>query len=552
MKTQEAPQVFTGSPDFPVEFADPTDAELTWEWDDMHWPQAMTPLAADFGRYCIGAGLFEWAEMFGGPRRMLTRVWNGWAYFAPRWMVAEEDREAADARWTEVHRSRIPLTKALWNGEILPELKSMFEAIETISVDGLSGEDLAAAWLGAWAKASRAWVLHFVSIMGPYQVLEDLADAYNAAMGGGRDREAMELIGGGHHELEDVDEGIEALVALGREEPLRSEIEAVSSASAVTEPIDLDRLRRIPGGPAFVDELERFLARHGHLGQNHDDMTQASWAQAPRLVLGRIALRFRATVEPTRLREAALGARSEELANAVRAALADKPDELAHFEEVLAHARDIAYLTEGHNYWIDRLSQARMRELSLRVGARLVREGVLAEPEDVFFLSRDEVADAVRDGQRRLDLVAERRHDHARNQQRTPPQHVGRIPSKPEAGDRFDGLRGSATQADQLTGVGASAGVVRGPARVTLSQDDFGRIQPGDIIVCPSSNPSWVPVFTIAGGLITNTGGVLSHAAVVAREFGLPAVVGTGDATTKIPDGRLVEIDGTAGTVRLL
>ena len=93
---------------------------------------------------------------------------------------------------------------------------------------------------------------------------------------------------------------------------------------------------------------------------------------------------------------------------------------------------------------------------------------------------------------------------------------------------------------------------MRGPARVTLTQEDFGSVQPGDIIVCPSSNPSWVPLFAIAGGLITNTGGVLSHAAVVAREFALPAVVGTGDATTRIADGRLVEIDGTTGIVRLL
>jgi pyruvate,water dikinase len=93
---------------------------------------------------------------------------------------------------------------------------------------------------------------------------------------------------------------------------------------------------------------------------------------------------------------------------------------------------------------------------------------------------------------------------------------------------------------------------VRGPARVTLSQADFGSVEPGDIIVCPSSNPSWVPVFTIAGGLITDTGGVLSHAAVVAREFALPAVVGTGDATRRIADGRLVELDGTSGVVRLL
>ena len=85
-----------------------------------------------------------------------------------------------------------------------------------------------------------------------------------------------------------------------------------------------------------------------------------------------------------------------------------------------------------------------------------------------------------------------------------------------------------------------------------LTSTEFDRIGPGDVIVCPSSNPSWVPVFTIAGGLVTNTGGVLSHAAVVAREFGLPAVVGVAGATTAIADGRQLEIDGTAGTVRLL
>jgi pyruvate,water dikinase len=218
----------------------------------------------------------------------------------------------------------------------------------------------------------------------------------------------------------------------------------------------------------------------------------------------------------------------------------------------LAHARDIGYLTEGHNYWIDRLSQARLRELSMRVGRRLVREGALAQPDDVFFLTRDELATALRDGGPQQGLVRERRAEHDRNERRSAPYYVGKVPEKPPSGDRFDGPRVTTTKADELHGTGASAGVVTGPARITLSQDDFGRIQPGDVIVCPSSNPSWVPVFTIAGGLVTNTGGVLSHAAVVAREFGLPAVVGTGDATTRIADGRLVEIDGTTGIVRLL
>jgi pyruvate,water dikinase len=87
---------------------------------------------------------------------------------------------------------------------------------------------------------------------------------------------------------------------------------------------------------------------------------------------------------------------------------------------------------------------------------------------------------------------------------------------------------------------------------VARGQDDFDRIQPGDIIVCPSSNPSWVPLFSIAAGLVTDTGGVLSHAAVVARELGLPAVVGTRDATRRISDGQLLELDGAAGIVRLL
>jgi len=151
-------------------------------------------------------------------------------------------------------------------------------------------------------------------------------------------------------------------------------------------------------------------------------------------------------------------------------------------------------------------------------------------------------------------VVDRRKREHAGHQALHPPRTIGAArPAEPTSTvDRFDGARLASDDPNELRGNGASAGVVRGTARVALSPDDFGRIQPGDIIVCPSSNPSWVPVFAIAGGLVTNTGGVLSHAAVVAREFGLPAVVGTGDATARIVDGRMVEIDGTRGTVRLL
>lgn len=539
--------------DFPIVFADPADAQYTWERDDMHMPFALTPLAVDFCVELIGRSFNPHFEQFGSAHRLYAASWHGWVYFSGRPNVPEEETKAADARWTETLRNRIPVTRAYWEDEVLPELRGIFDRIAAMPIDHLPPEAAADAWLEAWTTTLRAWVLHFVIIMGPYQILDDLIEAYNAAMGPGHDAEALALLGGGHHELAEVEEGIEALAALVTTPELSAAIEAaVASGADVTDDVDIEVLRALPGGSPFVDALARFLAQHGHLGQNHDDLRLASWGEAPRLLLGRIAPRVRQPAQPAREREAALARRADELADRVRATLADRPDELAAFETVLRHAREIGYLTEGHNYWIDRLSQARLRALSLRVGRRLVREGVLTEAGDVFFLHRDEVAEALRDGRPRQSLIRERRAEHERNERRTPPYFVGKIPDKPPTGDRFDGPRVPSTEADMLRGTGASAGVVRGPARVTLSQDDFDRIQPGDVIVCPSSNPSWVPVFTIAGGLVTNTGGVLSHAAVVAREFGLPAVVGTTDATMRIADGRLVEIDGTSGTVRLL
>jgi pyruvate,water dikinase len=129
---------------------------------------------------------------------------------------------------------------------------------------------------------------------------------------------------------------------------------------------------------------------------------------------------------------------------------------------------------------------------------------------------------------------------------------VGKPKSESSEADRFDGGRFPPDADGTLRGTGASAGVARGPARVVNGPDDFERVRVGDIIVAPASNPGWVPLFSIAAGFVTDTGGVLSHAAVVAREFGLPAVVGLGDATTRIADGRIVEIDGAAGLVRFV
>ncbi len=110
------------------------------------------------------------------------------------------------------------------------------------------------------------------------------------------------------------------------------------------------------------------------------------------------------------------------------------------------------------------------------------------------------------------------------------------------------------TDADHaaIRGRCGSPGKATGPARVIHSLADARRLQPRDVLVVPTTAPPWTPLFATAAAVVSDTGGILSHCAVVAREYGIPAVVGTGNATSQIPDGHLIEVDGDAGTVRLL
>jgi phosphoenolpyruvate synthase/pyruvate phosphate dikinase len=103
-----------------------------------------------------------------------------------------------------------------------------------------------------------------------------------------------------------------------------------------------------------------------------------------------------------------------------------------------------------------------------------------------------------------------------------------------------------------VRGVGASPGIGEGPARVMRGAEDLSRVRHGDVLVTTTTTPAWTPLFRSLAGLVTETGGVLSHAAIVAREYGLPTVVGAAGATSAIPDGRMVRVDGAAGEVRLL
>ena len=529
--------------DFPLAWSDPADIERTWVHDEMHTPFCLAPLAWDYGDL-IGRGFAYRYDRLELPIEMRAQVFNGYFYMSWHPLVADDERDALSDQYLSSRQKHTAFAVDYWERAV-PELRELYSWIADVPVDELPTHQLAEAWEGAWERAQRAWSIHFYAITGPYQVMDDLADLYESVVDKAPPGEAMRLIQGTIDELVAVDTGLGRLTELAAVSP---ELSAAIAAGLAPSPEDVAQL---PGGAAFVSDLRRFLDEHGHLGQGFDDLGLASWAEEPWMLLGEIGKRLQHPVEPATERAARLAREADVLADAFRTRIADQPDKLAEFERLLALARRIGGITETHNYWIDRMAQARLRTFAMRVGARLAREGVIECGADVLYLRRAEIPDLLLSPEDRRGLVAERRADHERWRKVKPPAKVGK-PSTDESSGRFSGERFAKEDEAIVRGTGASAGIIRGPARVVLGPDDFERVRPGDIIIAPSSNPSWVALFTIAGGLVTDTGGVLSHAAVVAREFALPAIVGTGDATTRITDGQTVELDGTTGYVRLL
>jgi len=536
-----------------VGWADPADAAITWELDDMHAPHAVAPLAMDYLETVMNGATRAFAGM-GIRITFRSLFFRGRLYIGEVYGFPLDELSAEIDALRAARRGLVPGAATYWAEEALPSLHRLYADIAAIDVDSPPGTEIAGRWNAAWAGMGEAWTIHF-NIVGPaYRVAEDLADLYEAATPGASPGEAPRLTQGGTDVLQDVEEGIERLGALA------SNRASIAHWFQTEDQPTLEQLSALDGGGELVGEIRAFLADHGHLGQPFDDLMLPSWREEPALLLAELAKRVRrfvkrdgdgTPVEPNAERRRRLQVEAQALADGVRARLAGKAEALVRFEDQLAHALAVAPLTEVHNYWIDRMGQAALRALVVRVGARLAREGVLDHAEDVFFLHRSEIAEILASPADRRDLVRQRQDRLDRQRGLEAPSILGAAPPELEVTSRFVGNAGSAAGTDVLTGTGASAGIARGPARIVLGPDDFGRVSPGDIIVCPSSNPSWVPIFSIAGGLVTNTGGVLAHAAVVAREFALPAVVGAQGATTKIADGQDVEIDGTLGTIRL-
>ncbi|MCA2220194.1 PEP/pyruvate-binding domain-containing protein [Nonomuraea aurantiaca] len=314
------------------------------------------------------------------------------------------------------------------------------------------------------------------------------------------------------------------------------------------EPVS-ELVRRFRAGelpPKAQQGITAFLDKYGHRGIAEIDLGVARWSEDPTHILGVLANYLRmeggADLAPDAL--FARGAAEAEAAVARIVATARRKGALrgavARFG--LRRTRMFAGVREMPKYYLVKTLAAIRRSLRV-VGEHLVTTGVLDAADDVFYLRIEEARSALDGGDLR-ELVIERRAAYERESRR---RHVPRIilsdGTEPEA-------LAAPAAAGALIGSAASAGTVTGRARVVL--DPVGaHLEPGEILVCPSTDPGWTPLFLTAGGLVMEMGGAMSHGAVVAREYGIPAVAGVPDATHRIVTGQEITVNGAAGTVTI-
>jgi pyruvate,water dikinase len=233
------------------------------------------------------------------------------------------------------------------------------------------------------------------------------------------------------------------------------------------------------------------------------------------------------------------------------AALASSPRRLRTFKRLLADAQHLVSIRDEQTRELT-IAWPVLRRAVLRIGESLVANGWIDDPDDVYFLTRAEALDALRGGKPvdRIDIAGRRarREEQARL---VPPLVVGRLPRMVEAMWKGFTAQVGAVRSERalVSGSPASAGRATGVVRVVRGPDEFDALQRGEILVAPMTAPAWTPLFVRAAGLVTDVGSAASHASLIAREYGIPAVVGTGDATWRLRTGMRVTIDGDRGTV---
>jgi phosphohistidine swiveling domain-containing protein len=565
-----------GDDDFPIEWSSDAEKSLFWVYDDLHCPHPVSPMFLDIGGWWLTCD--HMFRRFGTPfaADWIVKEVNGWVYTAA--VPADSSLLVDSHEYGSRYGARTPRDPAYperigryldtvlpvygehfatwWRERLVPEMARNFEYLEgRLEQEAeMSLPELAVLLEDAIDIHDRHWKIHWMLNFAQLSATLNVRAVMEKTHG----RVDEVLLGRLQNSANDRNwDSIEALWKMKEEAKADPELARIFEAETADRIIEA--LEGSDRGRRFIEErVVPYQREFGwHAVWSHEFIFPSVVEQmAPVIEL------VRGYIESDYDYPKTIGALAADIEAASREILEGlEGDALEEMRAANATNMRMAPLTPDHHFYIDQGSNAHVRQVLIALGRKLVEAGALDSADDIVFLRYQQLRYLIGDpdGYDARSLVAEAKGARERAYERRPPDWIGTAtPSQlafpylslwgfPEKFHRT----GSET-AGQLSGIGGSPGIVEGVARVVLREDAFDDVRAGDILVCQMTNPAWVVLFTKIVGLVTDSGGTASHPAVLAREFGIPAVVGTSVGTQEIRTGDRVRIDGTSGVVEIL
>ena len=561
-----------------------------WFRDGMHFPEPMFPfdfVTADSPYMCLGQAN---SRIFAVPPALGIdhRVLHGWVYMSANPVTDE----AEIGRRAELFGERAGFYFQNWDelyGRWLAKVQETIAELETLGVPELpeiedaavvtegrgigSAHLLLVAYNRLLESIDRIWQYHFEFLNLGYAAYLVFYELCKQSFPDIPDQTIASMVSGIDVVLFRPDSELGRLAGRALELGIADAVTASESERALK-----DTLAGTDAGKQWLSDWESvkepwFYYSNGNGFYHH----HRSWIDDPDVPLAHVRTYIERLQDGQDISRPVEEVRAERdrITGEYRALLTD-PEARAAFDQNLGLARTVFPYVESHNFYVEHWYHTLFWNKVREFGSLLARHRFLDDAEDIFYLQRHEVSDALVD--LRLawaagsegrgvgywpPVVARRKRIMDAMRKFSPPPALGSVPdaiTEPMTimlwGITTERVREWATDEGDtgatLSGFAGSPGAAEGPARVVLDVERLGDLEQGEILIAPITSPSWTPVFGKIAAAVSDIGGIMSHAAIVCREYGVPAVVGTGNATSRIKTGDRVRVDGNAGTVTIV
>lgn len=519
-----------------------------WFLDELHLPGALTPLFASYMAPAVTEGTKKAYETLKLPIHQFQIKISDSHYYQNTVSYQGDIAKRLEENAEKVEALMPNLSDIFWN-YMNQELIPYFRKLDQYRQDGFTLKEVGGILVELFEFFKRAWEIHFEVVMPRGSVGLVLEDAYKNLTGDSNTTYVYDLLEGVMNKSLETDRALWTLARVATESSVLANCFATNANEGL-----VSKLKESPEGQSFLLQVQETLETYGWRIANSHEFSEETWVENPEYALAVIAEYMKKDFDI----DQEFAQVVEERTHKVTALLEKYPESEAKARFKQVHEWALAYwgVDEDHHFYIDAMLPAKARLVLLEVGALLVEAKAIQEKQDIFFLYLDELVELVHNPRDITTKILERKAVHEQDSKKTVPDTFG-VPPQEEVAPVIERIFGTRTaevdeQEQSFKGYAASKGVHTGTVKIVRDQNDFSKVEKGDVLVCKTTLPPWTVLFSISGAVITDAGGILSHAGTVAREYKLPAVLGTKVATQMLQDGDTVRVDGTNGVVYIV